>query len=67
MKNRTGYSCAQVASGSVRNLACNQLVRDITAEEAYKLWLDGVIDVIVDVRSPSEYASLGNSSRHDKC
>ena len=67
MKNRTGYSCGQVASGSVKNLACNQLVRDITAEEAHKLWLDGTIDLIVDVRSPSEYASLGNSSRQDKC
>ena len=29
-------------------------VRDITAEEAHAMWIRGDIDLILDVRSPSE-------------
>ena len=67
MYSATGYTCAQVAGGSVPNLACNQLVRDITAAEAYSLWVEGKIDLVVDVRSEAEYESLGNSTEHNEC
>ena len=40
-----------MASGKVDHLHCNQLVRDITAEEAFKMSTDGVIDLIIDVRA----------------
>jgi rhodanese-related sulfurtransferase len=64
---QTGYSCAQVASGAVGHLGCHQLSRDITAVEAHSLWTRGLIDLIVDVRSPSEYASVGNPSVRSPC
>ena len=67
MYDATGYTCGQVAGGTVPNLACNQLVRDITAAEAYTLWQQGDIDLIVDVRSQEEYEGLGDPSQHNVC
>ena len=67
MYARTGYNCSQVASGDVDYLHCNQLVRDITAEEAHRLWTSGALDLIIDVRSPTEYASQGDPTAHDAC
>ena len=59
MFDRTGYTCAQIAGGEIDYLHCNQLVRDITAEEAYEMWIAGTIDLMIDVRSPSEFESAG--------
>eukprot|EP01050_Picozoa_sp_SAG11_P027591 SAG11_NODE_7048_length_1203_cov_1.078804_2_plen_131_part_00 len=64
---RTGYNCSQVAGGEVDYLHCNQLVRDITAEEAYAMWTAGTIDLIIDVRSPTEYASSPPSPPRRVC
>ena len=56
-----------MAGGAVDFLHCNQLVRDITAEEAYEMWASGAIDLILDVRSLSEYASNGDPAAHNVC
>ena len=54
-------------TGNPDYLHCNQLVRDITAEEAYDMWINGIIDLVIDVRSPTEYASAGDPNSHDPC
>ena len=67
MFDRTGYTCAQIAGGEIDYLHCNQLVRDITAEEAYEMWIAGTIDLMIDVRSPSEFESAGDPAAHNAC
>lgn len=54
-------------TGTPDYLHCNQLVRDITAEEAHDMWLAGTIDLIIDVRSPTEYESAGDPNVHNQC
>jgi|EP01046_Picozoa_sp_COSAG06_P034064 rhodanese-related sulfurtransferase len=63
----TGAGACIFLTGNPDYLHCNQLVRDITAEEAYAMWTDGIIDLIIDVRSPTEYESAGDPNAHNAC
>jgi rhodanese-related sulfurtransferase len=67
LRNQTGYGCNQFVNRA-SGLHCNQLSRDITALTAYTMWQNGEIDLIVDVRTPEEYAGLSESELpHQKC